>query len=231
MKKWLPIIIICLIVLSLKVPGYIMKKSVERSLAELQVPTKPPAPIASKTAELPVASKPIPWVARSLAKLPVASNPLPPDAGKTYENSANGFSIVFPQDWTVKEPLLNGAIVIKAIRSGDDHKLATLNIKKHQIDSSVDFRSITPQQLFDENCANEGPLLDSATENVNGRIATWFETKYTIFGFQSYAVTFVLENDGTIFCLQGIIVTEDPAWIDANALNILQSIRSFKFTK
>lgn len=211
MKKWWPIVIICLVVLGLRLPTYIMKKKVDRSLAELQA--------SGKLDEI---------LNRNSAGQPAPSSP---GQGQAYSDPDLGFSIVFPAGWTVKEPLSSDSIVIKAIHRGDNHKLAALNIYAWQLDGSVDVTGMSPQELFDLTYADQGELLDSGIEMLNGHHAVWMKMKLKAMGLPGYALTYVLVRDDILFSLHGITMVGDSTWFDSNAPALLTSIRSFRFTR
>jgi hypothetical protein len=185
---------------------------------------RPPVETASPTGN-------VPWVARSLGALPTTTSPNPHGARARYKNSAFGFSIIFPQGWTVKEPLANGEIVIKANRRGDNHKFATLLIKTARLDLPAGTPAPTPEEFSATYFTDGRPVLDSAADAVDGRTSYWLETKTTVAGIPAYMVSCFLVEGGVVYCLEGVIVTPNPEWIDENAPSILQSIQSFRFTK
>lgn len=213
MNKWLPIIIAGMLVLGLRLPAYIIKKRANKTVAELRAS-------GALNQQLNRTSS-------------FSSTPVSPEkkVGQTYSDPDLGFSIVFPAGWTVKEPISSDSIIIKAIRRGENHKLAALNIHAWELDGSVNVAAMSPQELFDLTYADQGVLLDSGIENLNGHRATWMKMKLTAMGVQGYALTYVLAHNNILFSLHGNTMAGDATWFEENRPSILASIRTFKFTR
>lgn len=208
-------------------------KSLPSELKTFKPPTAndSPSTIADETKASTNPTGAVPWVARSLAALSATTNPTPPISGERYENSAKGFSIVFPYGWEVRAPLANSEIAIKANHKGDNHNFATLLVKTAKLELPDGAPDPTSKEFSATYFSDGRPILDSAADLVDGRDAYWLETKTSVITIPAYMVSYFFVHGGAVYCLEGVIVTQDPKWIDDNAPSILQSIRSFRFTK
>ena len=190
MNKWLPIIVVGLIVLGLRLPTCIMRSRAERTIAELEASGKLDAILHHGSGAGATAQGP--RTAESDSAHDVGSpngRPEPvqfnwasqnrdadtPKEGERYVNPELGFSIIFPRGWTVKDAVSTGDIVIKAISRGDNHELAALNNYAYELDGLADYGTMSAEDYFNTHYGNAGSLLDSGVAHIAGQRSSWMK--------------------------------------------------------
>ncbi len=131
----------------------------------------------------------------------------------------------------MKQPKYSDAIAVKAVRLGTNNQMASLNIYAWQRDDAKDVISMSPSEVFEQAYADQGQLLDSGTESINGNRVIWMKMKLVSSGLTGFALTYALARDDILFSLHGMTVFGDMTWFEENESDIRESIHTFKFTK
>jgi hypothetical protein len=144
-----------------------------------------------------------------------------------YVDDTRGFSIQFPPDWTITQPLYDQSIAIKALKRGRDNRLAALNIYVHELEDPNGFSALSPQQLFEQTYGDQATLLSSGRETLGSSKAIWIEIR--IPSISSRAVGYAVPRGTQVFWLYGNTVLGEDEWFQENRNELLRAIRSFRF--
>lgn len=97
-----------------------------------------------------------------------------------YTNEEYGFTIQFPDGWTIKEGVASGTIV-NAVHRDESGKVAMITINTQRLAEGEDysFRNTSPEEVFElvrRQFTGQGitiTLLDSGVTSINGEYAVW----------------------------------------------------------
>ena len=226
MKRWIPFIIIGLFVLGLHLPKYFLQKHIERDRAS-NIKAENYKPGALRDDILQHLSSP-PANGTINASIPHAA-----DLGTTYTNVDLGFSITFPSDWSIEDPISDD-VVVNAIRYGEGDYLSTIRVHAYVMtnfdNNPFNLDSTTPEQIFNVKYGQQGGrLIDSGIEYISGRRAIWMKYKTTLMDDYLYVITYMFLDDNILYTLDGDSFPGDLSWFTNNLPALLESFRSFKF--
>jgi len=145
-----------------------------------------------------------------------------------YIDNQFGFSIVFPDNWNIRDAILHDEIAIKAVHKAENGDFATLIIYVWENDGIIDFSRFSGKDFFDYLNSEGGPeLLDYGRKNINGKKSIWYKMKMDLMGTSSYSVTYVFSHNRYLYQLFGHTIFGDKHWYDKNEPKIISSIETF----
>ena len=129
----------------------------------------------------------------------------------SYRNQAYGFTIQFPDGWTIKEGVASGTIV-NAVNRDELGNVAMVSINAQRLAQGEDYslRNTSPEEVFESarrQLVGQGitmMLLDSGVTSINGEYAIWH--KYSMKMSQvmdKVCLSYNIPRDRNLFILAG----------------------------
>ena len=153
--------------------------------------------------------------------------------GEQYRDSTYGFTIDFPDGWTISGPSSDKSIIIKAKRFGETGvAIAQVIVRGGVSVGDRNLSELSPKELFDETIGDKGMLVDSGFETICGKRIPWVKVVFRQSGFlkmaNSCGVFYFIVQGSRFYQVEGVTMGGSGSWFAENESVMRNAIRSFR---
>ncbi len=154
--------------------------------------------------------------------------------GEQYRDSTYGFTIDFPDGWTISGPSSDKSIIIKAkhFAEGARSMIAQVIVRGGVYIGENSIQDLSPQELFDSTIGDKGMLVDSGFETIGGKRIPWLKVVFRQSRFlktaNSCGVFYFIKRGSRFYQVDGITMGGSGSWFVENETAMRNAIHSFR---